>query len=713
MFTVLGGTARGGSALAPGVSLDCEFQRAVRMHQAGAVEAAARSYENIVKYRLEHAGAWHLLGVARHQQGHVQAAIDCIQRALALDSSSAIYRNNYGAALRAAGRLEDALAALQQAVAIKPVYADAHANLGLVLCELGSAAQGMNSLRRALELAPRHFDALRNLANHLQQSGQHREAIVLYRQALEVNPRHPETHNDLGNALLAQQRAAEAVACYERALALNPRFAQAQLNLSTALAEQERIPEAASAAEAAARLRPDNGLWRLRPLGLCPTVFQTVEEIDVYRRTLEANLDEAARTSLSVDEAELTSDGFAPSFNLAHHGRSNRRLLEKFAALFRPHIRRRQPCIRNGKPRIGFLVTAPHVGSFVRTMGGIVERLDSRRFHVVVLCSASAIDSLRTRLCRSDVDWISFPHNFRAAADRVLSAGCDAIYYHKVSADPLGYLLPFARLARVQCTSWTTHYTSGVREVDYFVSSDLCEVAVADGDYTERLVRLGTLPFFERAPADIPPATRGQLGLPVQGGLYLCPQRLAKFHPAQDTLLRGVLEADRRGHLVLLAGKHAGVLQQLVARFQRTLGDTAKRVLVLPDQSPQDLQRLLSVGDALLDMHHYSASLIAYDAFAADLPVVTLPGRFKVERYVQGYYRRMGIQGAVASSPKEYVAMAARLGTDAAYRDDCRAEIRARKGLLFEDMQAVRDYEQFFEAALQHEAPVRSEASSP
>lgn len=622
-----------------------------------------------------------------------------------MDPSQAVYHNNYGVALHAVGRNAEARRELEQALSLSPEYADAHANLGLVLSSEGQNQQALACLQRALELVPDHRDALFNLANLRHQLGQSDEAIPLYRQLLGKEPQQPEVYNNLGNALLAQKRASEAVACYQQALALNPNYAEAQRNLGTAYAEHDQVPQAAQAFTAAARLRPDKPLWALRSLNLCPTIFPSVEQLEAYRTSLQARLDEAGQRTITAVEADLTYDGFVPSFNLAHHGRGNRLLLEQFAALFRPFIRKRctQPCA--GKPRLGWVVTAPHLGNFLRTQAGLLERFDTKEFDLVVCCSANAVEKCRQGIRRSDIRYVPFPDRFSEAADRIAAAGCSLLCFHKVSADPLSFLLPFARLAPAQYTSWPTHTTSGVAEVDYYVSSALVEVEEADAHYTEKLVRLGTFPIYERRPAPVPPARRCDFGLPQRGHLYLAPQRLAKFHPDQDELFRRVLDADGDGYLVLVADQSKPALQHLLRRFQKTLGSCARRVLVLPPQPFDDYRRLLSLGDALLDIGHYSVSLMGFDALGADLPIVTLPGTYKVERYALGFYRQLHWPEAVTGSPAEYVALAVKLGTDEAFRNHFRTRITAGKDCLFDNQQAVREYERFFHNIV-HNIPI-------
>jgi len=680
-------------------AVQARLQESLRLFRAGEFQAAIAGFQGLLHEDSSHSRAWHGLGVTYLQVGETDQAIEAIKRAISLDDTKAVFHNNLGVALLSQGGLHEAKNAFATAVSHDSQCADAVANLALVHAKLACPDEAVRLYREALALRPHHTDALFNLANLLLDQGEVDEAVGFYQKALEFGDKRADILNNLGRAFLDNSRFAEATACFERALAVDPHFGEAALNAGKAYSLQERIREAARAFEVASRLRPTKATWRLQRLGLCPTVFQSVAELDEYRADLEQRLDAALQRRVPIDIDELSTDGVVPSFNLAHHGRSNRRLLEKFASLFAPHIPKGNPSFAKGKRRVGFVVTAPHVGSFLRTQAGIVEHLDSKRFDAVVFCTDSAIAKLPKGIQRDDVQWIPFPRWLSEAAKTIAEASCDVLYFHKVSADPFGYLLPFARLAPVQCTSWATHFTSGVSEVDYYLSSALVETDHAADEYTEELIRFETFPSYEKRPVPISPSSRDDFGLPAHGGLYLCPQRLAKFHPAQDELFRQILEGDSTGTLVLLAGNNRAALDQLLGRFRKTLGSAAKRIVVLAPQSSVKLQQLMAVCDALLDICHYSVSLMAKDAFAVGLPIVTLPGRFKVERYTLGFYRKMGVLDLIAESAEGYVRLAHRLGNDADFRRAIQNRIRAASHLLFDDRQTVTEFERFAEEA--------------
>ena len=61
----------------------------------------------------------------------------------------------------------------------------------------------------------------------------------------------------------------------------------------------------------------------------------------------------------------------------------------------------------------------------------------------------------------------------------------------------------------------------------------------------------------------------------------------------------------------------------------------------------------------------------------------------------------MGVLDCIAGSPREYVDCAVRLGTDADYRHHVSRRITSAASTLFEDLQSVREFERFFNEAIE------------
>jgi predicted O-linked N-acetylglucosamine transferase (SPINDLY family) len=113
-----------------------------------------------------------------------------------------------------------------------------------------------------------------------------------------------------------------------------------------------------------------------------------------------------------------------------------------------------------------------------------------------------------------------------------------------------------------------------------------------------------------------------------------------------------------------------------------------------------DYLNLTALADVVLDPFHFGCGVTAYDALAVGKPIVTWPSAYQRGRYVLGCYRKMGVLDAVAQSPLQYAQIALRLGTDPAYRNDLSQRLHAAADVLFDDLDAVRRHEAFFDQAI-------------
>ena len=78
--------------------------------------------------------------------------------------------------------------------------------------------------------------------------------------------------------------------------------------------------------------------------------------------------------------------------------------------------------------------------------------------------------------------------------------------------------------------------------------------------------------------------------------------------------------------------------------------------------------------------------------------MVTWPSPYYRGRCTYAYYRAMGMTECVATSLEEYVDIAARLGTDPAYRARIRDEILSRNAVLYENPAGVEAMAAFFQS---------------
>lgn len=622
------------------------IDRALALHRAARYEEAGELYAKLLRATPRDAGLLHLLGLVRYQQGRLADAEPLIREAIRQQGREALFHFNLGKLLADKGDLRGACAAYRAALQINPAMAAAHANLASALSVLF----------------------------------QHGEAIAAAEAALRLDPRDVVAHE------------AAAMSCRHRG-------------------DIERARQHLRAAQSISG-RP--ALW-LKEVLLQPPLLASRAEIDRVRARLDTDL--AALDGRLGAVADPPREISTTYFYLSYHGLCNRDPLRRLARLFlqaTPSLGGVAPPRRRAEGeriRVGFLSQYFYRHSIGKTSSGLIEQLDRARFEAYALFLSPPVDDDLSRAIRASADHaVDLSPDIARAREQIAALQLDILFYQDIGMEPMSYFLAFARLAPVQCLSFGHPDTTGIPNMDWFVSSELFEGEDADSHYSERLFRLrdcGTLAYYYRPPAT-PPLPRAEFGLPERGGFYLCPQTLFKFHPEFHAILIELLRRDAEGFVVLIEGSEPSWSRQLLAWLAAIDADAARRVIVLPRMGLERFTQLVASCDVMLDTLHFNGMNTSLEAFAAGIPVVTLPTALQRGRHTAGMYRAMGIADAVARTPEEYVAIAHRLGTDRAARQALSQRILDNNGCLFENPRVVREFERFFEFALNDAATATS-----
>ena len=653
------------------ISITEALSAALEHYQAGRLPEAESLCRQILQAQPTHPDALQLLGVIAYQGGRSDVAIDLLGQAIAANPMAAEASYNLGLMLHKEGRLEEATAHYREALRLKPEYADAWNNLGNVLREQGRLAA----------------------------------AAAAYRQALTHQPTYAEAHNNLGVVFYEQGRLEEAEGHYRQALVLDPAFAESYSNLAMVMGAQGRLEEAATHYRQALALHPNDGT-RIKLATMLPVILPSAQDVPVIRRKFEENIDALLKEDLTL--ADPVREVGPTNFLLAYHGCNNRELLIKMAQLYEracpsllytaPHCAFWRGVRKGDKIKIGFISRFLRNHSVGKAARGVLALLSRRRFSVTALFVPPVAEDEIATFVRQRADRVVLlPGNLDAARARIAEEAFDILFYQDIGMDPFTYFLAFARLAPVQCVFFGHAETSGIRSLDYYISSENIEPENVQDHYSERLVKLKApcaYYYKPEAPASLKP--RSAFGFDDADHVYLCPQALFKFHPEFDEILSGILGADPRARLVLKGAAEHHWAALLLQRFRRTMGRLADRITVLPQQPGGDFINLIAVADVMLDPPHFSGLTTSLEAFAVGTPVVTLPGEFQRSRLTLSLYNEMKMQDCVADSPARYVELAVRLGTDAKYRAKLRAKILARNKHLYEDSRVVKEYERVF-----------------
>jgi predicted O-linked N-acetylglucosamine transferase (SPINDLY family) len=138
--------------------------------------------------------------------------------------------------------------------------------------------------------------------------------------------------------------------------------------------------------------------------------------------------------------------------------------------------------------------------------------------------------------------------------------------------------------------------------------------------------------------------------------------------------------------------------------FARVGLRAADHCVVLPRLAPERFVAAIGQCDVLLDSIGWSGCNSTLESLAHDLPIVTLAGAFMRGRHTAAILEMMGVDETIARSVDDYVAIAVRLGRDAAARDAVRARIAANKPRVYGDRACIAALEAFLDRVARPQA---------
>ena len=332
-------------------------------------------------------------------------------------------------------------------------------------------------------------------------------------------------------------------------------------------------------------------------------------------------------------------------------------------------------------------------------MVGLISKMPKDLFDVVVITTPVQNDPI-ARIIEEAADEIRYlSEDLFKAQQEIGLLELDVLLYAEIGMDVRTYFLAFARLAPVQCVTWGHPDTTGIPNLDTFLSSSLIEPLDAEEHYSERLHRFSMLPTYylrHKIPERL--KSRADFGFDEKQRIYFCPQSAIKFHPDVDDLFAQILREDEESKILLLEGAVANWSDQIRQRWRRTMGDLEARVVFLPRQTPEDFLALQAIADVILDTPHFSGGNTTFEAFTLGKPVVTLDSAFMRGRVSAGMYRTMEMEDCIAQSLNEYRQIALKLGTDPEYRQEIETQIKERNEALFERHEILEEFVDYITA---------------
>ena len=706
-------------------------KQAILYHQSGQLEAAEKSYRNIVK-----------------NISNITTLPESIQ------SIYPLVLIEFATVLQKQFKYDEAIQIYQSSLLLKPDLIDAYNNLGTIFQKQGKPNEAIKIYKKGLEVDLNWAEGYNKIASIFQEKDDFKQAEQYYQEAIQVNPQFASAYNNLGNIFKDQGKLEEAVQVYQKAIQINPKFAGAYHNLGYIFRQQEKLEAAIQACQMAISLNPNlteayynlatafqrqgklqsaiqyyqktlevNPQFYEAEFGICisqiPIISKSIEEIQIRRERYQQSLQKIAndyQQLSSIEKAEAAKVvGTLQPFYLTYQGLNDRDLQQTYGEMIHCLMASRYPEYNQPlslpKLQAGEKIRVGFVSGFFRShsnwkipIKGWVENLDRDQFQLFGYHTAVRVDQYTQQAQNAFEKFIQGPLPLSQWCQQIKQDDLHILIFPEFGMDPTTIQLGCLRLAPIQMTSWGHPETSGLPTIDYYLSSEFMEPETAELCYSETLVKLPNLSIHYTPLEVIPqPKTKAELGIKEQETLFWCCQSLYKYLPQHDDVFPQIANSVKNCKFVFI--KHIGDQSEQITtiftkRLEKAFTESGLNYqdycLFLPRLNQSEFAGVTAIADVFLDSIGWSGCNSSLEAVAQNLPIVTLPGELMRGRHTAAILRMMGLTELIASDKQQYIQLATRLAMDVSYRNSLGEFIAENKSKLYEDLTPVRELENLF-----------------
>ena len=354
------------------------------------------------------------------------------------------------------------------------------------------------------------------------------------------------------------------------------------------------------------------------------------------------------------------------------------RIIEKSKSKSFPDIK----FIRNQlKYRVGIFI--PTISRRSETMVALPYFKDfkSPRFSIHVFTVHSEVSKEDIIPYVINCDSVSMlPQDHEICLDEIRKAKMDImVFVTNLSAvHNLFVTLAMQRLAPIQIVETCSPITTGLKEIDYYLSGSFTEPPGAEKYYSEALI---LMPGPAQAYAFLPSSdskncgqvhSRGKLAIPDDAVVFVSGANLNKITPKLRRLWARILADTPNAYFLLYPFNHNWQKDYPVTSFMESLkmvgqnfGVDADHWTVLkPLPSRDALLSVIALGNVYLDSMIHSGAVSLLDPLQVGMPMVVIEGRYGRGRQASAIMRSLGLDEYICHSEEEYVALALGLARD-------------------------------------------------
>lgn len=349
------------------------------------------------------------------------------------------------------------------------------------------------------------------------------------------------------------------------------------------------------------------------------------------------------------------------------------------------------PVNTDGKPlRIGILSMHCRPSPETFAMLPVFENHDNR--NEIILYLLHSDNQALEQYCAERTSTVrSLPVDLKSQADLIRSDRLDVLFVatNITSVCNPVCLLAAHRLARVQIAGTGSVTTTGLRNIDYYMTGSATDATQNIDHYSEALLWLdGPAHCFSYGPPQAhvtTPVSRADLGIADQATVYVSGANMIKIVPELMVLWAKLL--GRQNDTVLMLYPYGPnwsnsypkeLFWNRLLSFMNAHGVTEDRLRLLDPEPVPDrnqIREYLRLTDIYLDSYPFSGTTSLVEPLEVGLPIVSQSGMNFRSSMGAALLRSINMHEMVAHSDQGYIEIARTLRDDLALRSNIRNRI--------------------------------------
>jgi predicted O-linked N-acetylglucosamine transferase (SPINDLY family) len=491
----------------------------------------------------------------------------------------------------------------------------------------------------------------------------------------------------------------QAVIMAKRIVALNVDYIGAYMVLAYSYKKQFKLYEEISALEFALKIAKQSEIHTSIASEIFSLLGSAYSLLGQNKKSKECFLQSCEiEPNINQKNVEYSNYLFATNYGLDMNNDEIYTAHVKYNEFFRDVVRHQHHSIQEKTTlKIGYISPDFHQHAVVFFSYQLLANFNKNEFHVTCYSNGSS-DGTTQQLkgvvsAWRDVRGLSADEAAKVIKEDEIDILVDLSGHTAHSCLPILARKP----APIQVSCIGYFNTTGLKEVDYFLTDIHCDPIGKNDDYfSEKLVRLPHSHFCYTAGSDFPEIT----GAACMKNGFITFGSFNNFTKVTDEvfmLWRNILERVPQSKLVLKSRAFASdYALEVVTKRLHTLGFEIARVELRPFS--HDYLRQYHEIDIALDTYPYPGGATTCEALYMGVPVVTLAGNRHGSRFGYSILKNIGLDECIAYSGEEYIQKAITIASDQELLDLLHKHLRMMmlSSSLMNGQQYVAEVEQAY-----------------